>query len=318
MRKFLAGTLRQSLEAWIILAKLTVPALILVRLLMWFGLVGYISMPFEPIMGLIGLPKEMALVWVSAMLTNNYTGVIVFLNVMPVAGPLSVSQATILGTIILIAHNLPVECGVCRGAGVSPLRVTVLRLLAAILFGFLANKICLAFGWGLSEAQCVITFAADPVPPWGTWAIVNVKSLAAIFLIVWVLVLLMALMRRIGLIGLITFLLAPLMRVSGVGRKATMITIIGMVLGLAYGGGLIIAESRSGNIPRADIYSSITLMALCHSLLEDTIILASLGGSLWGLLVGRLAFAVLLAGLIVRAARRPLGKAILVGKKYYA
>jgi spore maturation protein SpmB len=285
---------------------------------MWFGLLGYISLPFEPIMGLLGLPKEMALVWASAMLTNNYTAVVLYINISPAVAPLNVAQATVLATVILIAHNLPVEGGVCRGAGVSPLRVTSLRILAAVLFGLLCDRLCLLLGWGLEEARFIAGFQADPVPPWGVWLLGNLKSLAAIFLIVWALILLMALMRKIGLLKLCTMALSPLMRLSGVGPKATMITLIGMLMGLAYGGGLIIAESKGGQIPREDVYGSIMLMAICHSLLEDTIVMSSLGGSLWGLLIGRIVFGVLLAGLIVRTARRPMAQTILVGKKYLA
>ncbi|MDR2385965.1 MAG: hypothetical protein LBE80_00085 [Deltaproteobacteria bacterium] len=298
--------------------KLTVPALILVRFLMWFNILSYISMPFEPIMALIGLPKEMAFVWVSAMLTNNYTALVIFVNILPVTGPITVAQATILGSIILIAHNLPVEGGVCRGAGVSPLRVTVFRILSAIAFGLMVIQICRWFGLGQEKAEFIVTFSADPLPPWGLWLWSSIKSLAAIFAIVWFLLVLMAVMRKIGLIKIFTLFLSPIMRLSGVGQKATMITVIGMLLGLAYGGGLIIAESKSGNIPKDDIYGSIILMAICHSLLEDTILLASMGGSMWGLLVGRLIFAVLLAGLVIRLAKRPPARAILIGKKYYA
>jgi hypothetical protein len=140
----------------------------------------------------------------------------------------------------------------------------------------------------------------------------------AIFVIVWALLIVMAITRKIGLMKLIILLLSPLMRLSGVGPKATMITVIGMVMGLGYGGGLIIAESKSGNIPKEDIYNSIILMAICHSLLEDSILLASLGGSLWGLLLGRVIFAVLLARLVIQLAKLPKTKPIMVGKKYYA
>ncbi|MDR0354461.1 MAG: hypothetical protein LBJ64_01810 [Deltaproteobacteria bacterium] len=316
MRKFILKTIKQSFDAWLTLTKLTVPALVAVRLLMWFNLVESISLPFEPIMSFMGLPKETALVWVTAMLTNNYTGVMIYLNIMPLIDPLNIAQATILGTIILIAHNLPVEAAVCRGAGVSPLRVTVLRILAAIMFGFLAHRLCLALGWGLNEAKCVINFRVDPAPPWGQWLWSSLKSLAAIFVVVLTLVLLMAILEKIGLIKIFSLILSPFMRVSGVGPKATMITIIGMVMGLAYGGGLIIAASKSGEIPKRDIYGSIILMALCHSIFEDTIILASLGGSLWGLLAGRIVFATLLCGLIVRLASRPSAQAIFIGRKY--
>jgi spore maturation protein SpmB len=192
MKKFLWNSLKQAGDAWLIQARLTVPAMIVVRFLMWFGLLGYISMPFEPIMGLIGLPKEMALVWVSAMLTNNYTALVIYVNILPVTGSLDVTQATVLATIILIAHNLPVEGGVCRGAGVSPMRITVLRLLAAILFGFLADRLCRVAGLGQDTAKFLVTITSDPVPPWGSWIMSNIKTLAAIFAIVWVLLLMIA------------------------------------------------------------------------------------------------------------------------------
>jgi spore maturation protein SpmB len=318
MKKFLINTFKLSYEAWIIQVKLTTPALIIVRLLMWFGLLGYFSIPFQPIMGLIGLPKEMALVWVTAMLTNNYAAVVICINVLPAVGSLTVAQATVLGLIILVAHNLPVEGGVCRGAGVSPMRVTVFRIFSAILFGFIVTRLCSLFGLGQGKAELLVAFSSDPVPPWGVWIWSSVKSLLAIFAIVWVLLVIIECFRKIGLMKIITASLAPVMRLAGVGQKATMITVIGMLLGLAYGGGLIIAESKSGNVPKEEIYGSIILMAICHSLLEDTIILGALGGSIWGLLVGRLIMGVALAGFVIRMARRPQAKPYLVGRKYYA
>jgi hypothetical protein len=308
--------LRQSYQAWLILAKLTVPALIVVRLLMWLGLVDYLSLPFEPLMGLMGLPKESALVWVTAMLTNNYTGIMVYINLLPVMGPQTVLQATILASMILIAHNLPVESGVCRGAGVSPLRMTTLRIGGALAYGIILHRLGGALDLWSGPAAMVIDLQPEPFPPWGAWLLGCLKSLAAMWLIVLSLMLLMAGLRKIGLMALITAALSPLMRVSGISPKATMITIFGMLLGLAYGGGLIIAESRSGRVPAPDVYGSVALMCLCHSLLEDTIILAAIGGSLWGLLAGRLVFSVAVTAALVRAARRPSLRPFLVGRKY--
>jgi hypothetical protein len=162
---------------------------------------------------------------------------------------------------------------------------------------------------------------ADPVPPWSAWFWLNLKSLAAMYFIVFFLIIMMAAMNRIpdnriGLIKIISKLLHPLLRLAGVGLKAAIITIVGMIMGLACGGGLIIAESRSGSIPKSDIFGSITLMNLGHSLAEDTIVLAALGGSLWGLLGGRLAFAAALTGLIVRLAQKPAFQSFLIDRKY--
>jgi hypothetical protein len=290
--------------------------MIVVRILMVLDLVGYISRPFEPLMGLIGLSKEMALVWVTAMLTNNYTGLMVYLDLLPVMGPQTVLQATIIASMILIAHSLPVECGVCRGAGVSPLRMAALRIAGALLYGFIVFRLGRLLGVGGSEASFIIDLDIDPLPPFWTWAWGCLKSLLAMWIIVFILLLIMAGLRKIGLIKLFTSLMEPLMRLAGVGPKAAMITIIGVLLGLGYGGGLIIAESRSGRVPAPDIFGSIALMCLCHSLLEDTIVLASMGGSLWGLLAGRVAFSILVVAVVVRAARRPSLRPLLMGRKY--
>ena len=73
-----------------------------------------------------------------------------------------------------------------------------------------------------------------------------------------------------------------------------------MTLGIAYGGGLIIRESRNGTIPPRDIFFSLVLMGLFHSVIEDTLLLLLLGGSIWGFLVGRLMFALFAVWLMVK------------------
>ncbi|MDR1546444.1 MAG: hypothetical protein LBU12_07020 [Deltaproteobacteria bacterium] len=307
---------KQAWGAWLTLAKLTVPAMLAVRLLTVLDLVSVISRPFEPLMSLMRLPPEMALAWATAFLTTNYAGIAVYLSLLPVVGPLTVAQATVAGSLMLIAHSLPVECGVCRGAGASPLRTAALRLSAAALYGVLVGQLAAALGLGQGRAEFFVPFSFDPNPGWPTWLLSAIESLAGMLALVFLLLLMMALMRKVGLLKLFSRLLAPVMRLSGVGPKAMPIAVIGMVVGLAYGGGLIIAETRSGAVPKADVYGAITLMCLCHSLVEDTILVAAFGGSLWGLLIGRLAFATLLTAALVRAARRPAWRAVLVGRKY--
>ena len=118
-----------------------------------------------------------------------------------------------------------------------------------------------------------------------------------------ILVFLVQFMKLLDLIGLTKFLqriLHPLLSNLGIGKEATNITIIGITLGISYGGGLIIRESRMGTIPPRDIFFSLVLMGLFHSFVEDTLLLMLLGGSLWGYFVGRLIFALLVVWLLVR------------------
>ena len=90
------------------------------------------------------------------------------------------------------------------------------------------------------------------------------------------------------------------MKKLGIGKEATNITVIGMTLGIAYGGGLIIRESNEGKIPPKDIFFSLVLMGFLHSIIEDTLLMMLLGGSIWGFLIGRIIFAFFIVWLMVK------------------
>lgn len=313
----LRDTLKRGWQAWVFVTKLTIPAMILTRLLLYFDLIPYLAAVFQPATALVGLPPEAALIWVAGMAANLYVALTVFVSLVPLMEPLSLAQATTLGSLCLLAHGLFVEGQVCRGAGLSFWRVTIFRILAALTFGLIVSQSAAIVGWGREPAVMfqALNFASDPVPPWLDWLAASAKQLLMILVIVEILMIGMEVIKFLGLTRLIMKMLGPILRLAGVGEKAVMVTIIGCVVGLAVGGGLIIAESRSGYISKRDIYGSMMLMAVFHSMIEDTILVWVFGGSLWWLLGARLIFAVALAGLVTRLARRPAWKPILVGSK---
>ena len=83
-------------------------------------------------------------------------------------------------------------------------------------------------------------------------------------------------------------------------KDAAPITIIGTTLGISYGGGLIIQEARSGKLSEKDAFLSVSLMGLTHSLIEDTILMMTIGASLLGILLGRVVFAIIAMIILVR------------------
>jgi hypothetical protein len=86
----------------------------------------------------------------------------------------------------------------------------------------------------------------------------------------------------------------------GIKREALPMSLIGMTLGLAYGGGLLIREAEKGTISGRDIFASFALLGLCHSLIEDTLLIALIGAELHGILWARLAFALIIIALLTR------------------
>lgn len=63
-------------------------------------------------------------------------------------------------------------------------------------------------------------------------------------------------------------------------------------------------EARSGHIADKDIFSSLSLMGLSHSIFEDTLLMAVLGAHISGLLWARIFFAMLVVAALVRLVAR--------------
>ena len=93
-------------------------------------------------------------------------------------------------------------------------------------------------------------------------------------------------------------LLGPALRLLGVSSKAVSIILIGFTMGLLYGSGILIKSAQEGSLSRRDVLCSVSLLGLSHSLIEDTILLALVGGSLWGLLGFRLLFTLVMGAFI--------------------
>jgi len=88
--------------------------------------------------------------------------------------------------------------------------------------------------------------------------------------------------------------------VFGIGKEATSFAIIGITLGLSFGGGLIINEAKKGEIPAKDVFSTIILLSLLHSLIEDTMLIMLLGADFTSIFWGRLIFVTLFVGIFLR------------------
>ena len=97
--------------------------------------------------------------------------------------------------------------------------------------------------------------------------------------------------------------LKPVLYLMGISKDAAPVTIIGMTMGIGYGGGLIIHEARSGRLSKRDIFFSLSFMGLMHSMIEDTLLMLLLGGHISGVLFLRFIFAMTVIFIMVRLMR---------------
>ncbi len=280
------------------LYKVMVPTLLVVKLLQELGLLVYLSDLLSPAMTLLGLPESMGIVWAATIMTNLYAGMLVFFDLAQ-SETLSVAQVTVLCTIMLVAHGLPVEARIAQRAGIRLAVTLLIRLGGALLFGWILNNIYSA-GNFLQQANEIAWEPAVVDTSLQAWVISQVQSLLMILLIIAALLTAMKCLRLVGIDRLLGMLLAPFLRLLGIGREATTLTVVGMTLGLAIGGGLLIREAERGQLSRRDIFASMTMLALFHSLIEDTLLMLLLGAHSSGIIWLRLLFTMLTLALITR------------------
>lgn len=116
------------------LAKVMVPAVMVVTVLDRSGVLTVVSDWLSPMMGIFGLPGEGALVLVTANFVTTYAGIALLM-----ALDLTVKQKTILGAMMLICHGAISETPLVAKAGASGTWVLVTRLLAMIAAGLSMN-----------------------------------------------------------------------------------------------------------------------------------------------------------------------------------
>jgi hypothetical protein len=292
LNSFFKNSLSEIKSICIPLYKILIPFIFIIKFLEEIGIVKAISNLFEPIVQILGLPAELGIVWVTALVVNVYAAIIIFINVVP-SLDLTVAQVTVLTTIILIAHNLLVESAICRAAGVSFFYASFLRIGVAFVGGFILYKIYSTFGLLQHKFNLVLQQKIIPTDYY-SWILGQVQNLVYIFCIICILVFALNFLKRIGVEKLIKNLLEKPLKLLGISSSAINIVIVGLTIGLQFGGGMLIKEVKSGSIDKQSILLSISLLNLIHAIIEDTILMMIIGGHISGVLFFRVIFSLII------------------------
>lgn len=298
---WLSSTIREIFSISFDLFKLMIPVIIIVKIIEELGGIQTISTILEPVMQLVGLPASTGLVWATTLLTNIYGGMIIFITTNTES--LSIAQVTVLGTMMLLAHALPIEVRIVQKAGVRVFYSLLLRIGGALLLGYLLHQFYTATNTLSEINQPIWKPIINKDPSFLAWGISQLKSLFQVFLVIAALVIFLKLLKLSGIERLLEFMLKPLLKVLGLSEKTTSITIIGITLGLTYGGGLLINEAKQGKLTGIEIFGALSLLSICHSLIEDTLLIMLLGADLSGILYARLIFSILLVSIMIYLTR---------------
>ena len=298
IRHFVTEAAKTSWE----LFRIIIPISIAMKILEDLGAVDCLGAALGPVMGLMGLPGELGLVWATSMATNLYGGLAVFAAVAPELG-LTTAQATVISVVLLVSHGLPVELRIAQKGGARLLPMALLRIQGALVLGIALHHTYQATGYLQRPSTTILRIPAADAG-WGSWAVGAGRNLFVMFAVILTLLVLMKILEKLGITRVMTRLLEPVLETLGMSHKAAPLAIIGITLGLTYGGGLIIREAQAGHLGKRDVFFSLAAMSLCHALIEDTFLMMAIGGHVSGVLWARLLFTLVVLAAIVRLTSR--------------
>ncbi|CAH6895493.1 conserved membrane hypothetical protein [Vibrio chagasii] len=299
--QFFKELLKEIFDVTSTLFRIMIPIIIVIKVVEELGGIVILSEWLSPIMESVGLPKEMGLVWATTILTNIYAGLVILINS---DVSLTVAQASVLGSMMLLAHSLPIEGAIAKKAGVSWLATLSVRVGGSLVLAWLLN---LSYQYGdLLNYPATVLWQPEVSSDnsYIGWAIEQLKNFAVIFMVISALLLLLKVLKVLGIEKLMALLLRPFLRLLGISKDATNLTIIGITLGLSFGGGLLINEAKEGHIAARDVFTAIMLLNLLHSLIEDTLLILLIGADFYTIFWGRIVFSVLIVALISHAIKR--------------
>lgn len=308
MLGYLVALLKRSWRLFITVTKVMLPVMVIVQIGQELGLVDLIGRIIAPAMALLHLPPEAGIIWATTLLTGIYGG-IASLSTLAPTFEMTTAQVSALCAMMLFAHAIPVEQAIVRRAGASFGLTAALRIGTAILYGGAVAWIChltgtlsepLSFEWLRGSSLA----AGSGGPGYFAWLQATAFSLVLTFVIIVALVLVLDALDRLGITRRITAALMPLLRVSGLNAQVAPVTTVGVLLGLTYGGALIIDESEKQNFSARTRFLALSWLSLSHSLIEDTLLLMALGADVWVVLVGRVMVTLAIVALLARLTDR--------------
>ena len=265
--------------------KIILPVSLFVGLLDFYGGLAYLAQFFNPLFVHLGLPGSTAIVFITSIFLPLYAPLAIIMSM-----TITLRELTILALMCQIAHNLPVESAIQAKTGSSFWGMTILRIVSSIVVGVILNLV-------LPQEMGMPTFAKTGVDAmlsindvFLSWITSSFQMAVILFVIISALNILYKVLLEYNLIDKLTKTINPVLRFFGLSESVGFLWLIGYIVGLAYGGAMMIEQLKDGRVTKSDVRLLNYHLAVSHSILEDNIIFVALGVSYGLILLVRLTF----------------------------
>ena len=305
--KCVKEVLPSNTKTCIWLLKITIGVSVLILFMRYFKILPWLSATLGPLFNHFGLPGEAALAYVSGYFVNMYA-------MLAIAGSMDLTARaiTILGVMSLCSHNMITETAVQGKTGANPVRVVITRTLAGFVLAFVLNLILplsqsdiAMLGGAVGESEAAVASVAEAPATVASlteapaavqpifkelaveWCYSTLSILVKMTLLIYSLAILQRILSEFGVIRWVSKFLKPLLLLFGLPARCSFLWIIANILGIAYGGAVMMEEVRAGKLSLRDIKLVNQHIGISHSNLEDLTLVASIGGIWWVMLLSR-------------------------------
>ena len=283
------------------LSKVIFPITLIVIILQYTPVLPWIIDLISPFMGLLGLRGEASIPLVLGNALNLYAGIAGILSL-----ELTVKEVFILATMLSFSHNIFIETAVALRVGVKLWVVLVVRFGLAILSAILIN----VFWKGGGEiAKYGVTSVSEQVPDgWGEIILLGLQKatfgVLQLALIVIPLMVIIQFLKERNYLQKFSNVIAPFTKIIGVQPNASLTLVAGLVMGLAYGAGVMIQAVREDGVSKKDTTLAFIFRTLFGNLQGGWKFLRTLGIPILPLFLIRISTAFILTIVVAYAWRR--------------
>lgn len=273
------------------LGKVIFPVTLIVSILQYTPVLPWLIELITPMMSMLGLSGDAAIPLVIGNFLNLYAAIGAILTL-----DLTVKEVFIIAVMLSFSHNMLVESSVAVKVGVKLWVIVLVRVGLAFLSAAVIN---LVWNGGSEIAKYgMVPAKNETVSGWGAILLEGItKAGIGIFqlaLIVIPLMVVVQIMKDKQWLAVFSRWMAPVTRALGMKENTSTTMAAGLLIGLAYGAGVMIQAVQEDGVSKKDVTLAFIFLVACHAVIEDTLIFVPLGIPVLPLLLIRLGVAIIL------------------------
>ena len=283
------------------LGKVIFPITMIVVLLQHTPILPWIIEKISPFMGLFGLSGDAAIPLVLGNFLNLYAAIGGILSL-----DLTVKEVFIVAVMLSFCHNLLIESSVAAKVGVKIWVILTVRIGLAVVSAVVIN---LVWNGGGELAQYGMVPPQNSNPEgWGQIFLLAFEKagygILQLALIVIPLMIGLQILKDKKWLAAFSKWMSPFTRAMGMNANTSTTMAAGLLIGLAYGAGVMIQAVQEDGVSKKDVTLAFIFLVACHAVVEDTLIFIPLGIPVLPLLIIRVVTAILLTITVAYICRR--------------